>query len=325
MKWNTKEDLRLAAESKGYRPEILEKVDRLLDFLQVMMSVPFLKERLALKGGTAINLFCTDQLPRLSVDLDFNYIGAIDRESMLKEKSEIDEIIFGLCHREQYQLDRNPRAHAGGKMVLMYDSVLGRKSRLEIDLNYLYRTPLWMPQWQYSADWPNRIGVSVLDIHELAAGKLQALLSRVAARDLFDSHQLLTKWPLDNAKLRLAFTVYSGMRKNSWREMSDDKVRFDIKDIRNKLIPVLKRSLIPGTKFQDIKQWADTLVSETQLAFQKVLPFTENERDFLSILERGEIKPELLSSGKAFCEAVRQHPALLWRIKNSDGILSIEK
>ena len=42
---------------------------------------PFLKERLVLKGGTALNLFFFD-LPRLSVDIDLNYIGQLDRQDM---------------------------------------------------------------------------------------------------------------------------------------------------------------------------------------------------------------------------------------------------
>ena len=52
------------------------------------MAVPYLSDRLALKGGTAINLFCTDQFPRLSVDLDFNYIGPlIDKLCSKKSQS----------------------------------------------------------------------------------------------------------------------------------------------------------------------------------------------------------------------------------------------
>lgn len=315
----TREDLKLEAENKGYRPEILEKVYLLLDFLRMMMDVPFLKERLALKGGTAINLFCADQLPRLSVDLDLNYIGSVDRAIMLKEKQEIDQVILGLCQKGGYELHRNPRSHAGGKMVLIYDSVLERKGRLELDLNYLYRAPLWDTKWQHSSDWPQRTSATVLDIHELATGKLHALLSRVAARDLFDSHQLLTNWSLDKNKLRLAFTVYAGMRKNSWRDMDSNLIQFDIKDIRNRLIPVLKRSLIPGTKFHEIQSWAEKLLSECQSAFQIVLPFNEAETAFLSYLEEGNIKPEVLSSDPVFCEAVVRHPALIWRVKQVVG------
>lgn len=66
-------ELRQEAKAHGYRPEMLEKVYHLLELLEEFMAVPYLSDRLVLKGGTAINLFCTDQFPRLSVDLDFNY------------------------------------------------------------------------------------------------------------------------------------------------------------------------------------------------------------------------------------------------------------
>ncbi|WP_104989880.1 nucleotidyl transferase AbiEii/AbiGii toxin family protein [Deinococcus sp. NW-56] len=40
------------------------------------------QDRLALKGGTAINLFVQD-LPRLSVDIDLTYTGLEERETAL--------------------------------------------------------------------------------------------------------------------------------------------------------------------------------------------------------------------------------------------------
>ena len=43
---------------------------------------PFLGSVHALKGGTALNL-CFEAPRRLSVDLDFDYIGHVEREKML--------------------------------------------------------------------------------------------------------------------------------------------------------------------------------------------------------------------------------------------------
>ena len=73
------QQLKQEAKNRGYRPEMVEKVYHLLELLEEFMAVPYLSDRLALKGGTAINLFCTDQFPRLSVDLDFNYTGSVSR------------------------------------------------------------------------------------------------------------------------------------------------------------------------------------------------------------------------------------------------------
>jgi predicted nucleotidyltransferase component of viral defense system len=312
----SKYDLKRIAHEHGYRPEILEKVYRLLELIEMLMSVPFLRNNLALKGGTAINLFCTDKLPRLSLDADFNYIGALDRATMLKDKGEIDRLILDICQRNGYELYRNPRAHAGGKMVLIYQSLLGGNARLELDLNYIYRAPLWPVQLKSSLDWLKRIEVPVLDIHELAAGKLHALLDREASRDLFDSYDILKYWNLDNEKLRLAFTVYAGMRAQSWKKIDTSLIQFEINDVKNKLIPVLKQKLIPSTKTRLINDWAITLTEDCIKSFSKLLPFSDQEKTFLSCLEEdSEIRPELLSHDAQFCHSVKHHPGLLWRIK----------
>jgi predicted nucleotidyltransferase component of viral defense system len=53
----------------------------------------------------------------------------------------------------------------------------------------------------------------VVDVHELAAGKLSALLSRRQARDLFDCSNLFRMDGLDRERLRLAFVVYDAMQR----------------------------------------------------------------------------------------------------------------
>ena len=311
-------ELKTAAKNNGYRPEILEKVYRLLDLLEAFMSIPYLADRLVLKGGTAINLFCNDRFPRLSVDLDFNYIGADKKEIMQQERPELEAIMLSVCKAKHYELHRNPRDHAGGKTVLVYNSAMGAKGRLELDLNYLYRLPLWETIWQTSPVWPKAINAKILDIHELAAGKLNALLEREVSRDLFDSHQLLTKWPLDQEKLRLAFTVYAAMRKQNWQKIQTENVKASIKDVRDKLIPVLKSSEFTNIKPANIKAWAEKLVTECQAMLSIVLPFRKNEIEFLEQLQvHGKIMPELISSDPDFCERVSKQPLLHWRIQQA--------
>ena len=83
MEISKKELLREALET-GFRPEIMEKVWHLMAILNGISIHPFLKDRLVLKGGPALNLFFFD-LPRLSVDIDLNYVGKYSREEMLFE------------------------------------------------------------------------------------------------------------------------------------------------------------------------------------------------------------------------------------------------
>lgn len=60
----------------GFRTEILEKAVHLLHLLQTINSHPFLRCKLVLKGGTALNLFLFN-VPRLSGDIDLNYVGVV--------------------------------------------------------------------------------------------------------------------------------------------------------------------------------------------------------------------------------------------------------
>ncbi|WP_172623480.1 nucleotidyl transferase AbiEii/AbiGii toxin family protein [Arabiibacter massiliensis] len=59
-----------------FQPRVVDKVERLFDLLEEMDRHPDLRGKLALHGGTAINLFMLE-IPRLSVDIDVSYIGAL--------------------------------------------------------------------------------------------------------------------------------------------------------------------------------------------------------------------------------------------------------
>ena len=83
--------LQLLADDTGHQPGTLEKVLRLLDLLQEIARDRILSDRLVLKGGTALNLFHLG-LDRLSVDIDLNHVGALDRVAMEAERPTVDAI-----------------------------------------------------------------------------------------------------------------------------------------------------------------------------------------------------------------------------------------
>ena len=93
------ERLAAAAEATGFRADMLERVAQLIGLLAAIQRHPFLRGKLALKGGTALNLFVFD-VPRLSVDIDLNYLGAESREAMLAERPRLEEWTRPPGHRE---------------------------------------------------------------------------------------------------------------------------------------------------------------------------------------------------------------------------------
>lgn len=213
----------------GFRPEILEKVWQLMNVLEGINAHPYLQERLVLKGGTALNLFVFD-LPRLSVDIDLNYVGMQSREGMISERPLVEKALEAVFQRENLMIRRIPEKHAGGKWQLKYQSILGIQGNLEVDLNFMFRIPLWDIQ-KCSSKFAGHHQINeirILDLHELAAGKLTALFARNASRDLFDAHYLLTKMQFNSEQLRLAFILYLGMSSiKDFQKISPEFLVFD--------------------------------------------------------------------------------------------------
>ncbi len=309
-------DLQREAEASGFRGEALEKVLRLLELLEGFRSHPFLKSRVALKGGTALNLFVFE-VPRLSIDIDINYIGAAERDVMLAERPKVEQAIEAVCGRLGIQIKRVPGEHAGGKWRLSYTGVYGRSGTLEIDVNFLLRTPLWPTA---TAD-SRRIGafgvteVPMLDVHELAAGKLAALFGRAASRDLFDVRELLAATAFDSERLRLGFVAYGAINRRDWRTVSLDDVQADPREMDQQLVPLLRAGMAPARK--DLAAWSGRLVAECRERLGAVLPLRTTEIEFLDHLnDRGEIAPELLTPDAAMQRLLRAHPGLRWKALN---------
>ncbi len=309
---------KLASESgaTGFRPEVLEKVIHLLNLLEEFHRHPFLQGRMALKGGTALNLFLFD-VPRLSVDIDLNYIGASGREEMMAERPKFEQAIHSVCSREGMSISRLPTDHAGGKWRLRYASAFGGDGNLEVDLNFMFRIPLWPVVTRDSRPIGGikASSISVLDVHELAAGKLIALFARHASRDLFDAHRLLNRKDLDTTKLRLGFVVYGAMNRKDWRTVRIDDVGFEAQELRNQLLPVVRTAFLDD--MADPNKWAKDLVDECREALRKILPFTAKESEFLDRLhEQAEIVPSLLTTEAELMERIDAHPGLLWKAMN---------
>ena len=312
----SREKLLEEAAVTGFRAEMLEKVIKLLGLLEGFHNHPALKGRLALKGGTALNLFIFD-LPRLSIDIDLNYIGAVELSEMKAERPKIEQAIIAVCKRDGFNIRRTLKEHAGGKWQLNFQSELGQNSNLEVDVNFLLRAPLWTPVKMDS----KLIGdfkvsnVNVLDIHELTAGKIVALLARKASRDLFDVHKILTTEKLNQEKLRLAFVVYAGINRVDFRRVSVEDVDFKLSELKNQLMPVLRADMALSPK--DFTKWVEKIIEECRHRLEIVLPYKDNELEFLNrLLDKGEIVPDLLTDDEGLAEIIRFHSGLKWKALN---------
>jgi hypothetical protein len=192
---------------------------------------------------------------------------------------------------------------------------LGEGANLEIDLNFMFRVPLWpITARDASVGSYSAKNIPVVDLHELAAGKLAALLARQASRDLFDANQLLTRGDFDREKLRLGFVLYGAMNRKDWRTVSIEDVGYDPKELENELVPVIRSDFLAKQQAGD---WAKKMIAECRNRLEIVLPMTAQEMAFLDqVLDHGEIRPELLTADAVFADRVVTHPLLQWKALN---------
>lgn len=278
-----------------------------------------------LKGGSALNLFHYN-LPRLSIDIDLNYIGELDRTKMIEKRPKVEQILQAILSRENYVVKRNPSEHAGGKWRIQYVNYSGQTSNLEIDINYMFRQPLWESQTLTSIKLGTYCVKSfqILNIHELAAGKMAAMFSRHQARDLFDVYKLLTCSELNNSYLRKAFVVYGAFNRKDWRKISLEDIDFDPKEIQMSLSPVLQKQSLPeGTT---ILNYAKQMIKKCREKISIVFPFSKQEMLFLDkILAKGIIEPSLITDNPVLQNRIMHHPLLHWKVKNVRSFIKTKK
>ncbi len=299
--------------ASGYDAIALEKVIRLGELASDIAKHGFLGECLALKGGTALQL-CFGPPSRLSVDLDFNYIGGASREQMLADRPSIEKALTGLASRRGYTISRSRPEHAGGKIFLGYRSALGTPDRVEVDLNFLFRTPLnpvamrsmWQPP---DRDQPL---VQTVGLTELLVGKLLALLARNAARDLWDVANLT-----EEARVELGAETFRSWFVGIASVLNHPLTTYGVETIGNRLTqshiddhlgPMLTRGKTPRLR---------ELVDSVRSVVAPLLDLSQPEQTFVSAVAAGDAPVEILFPDDPHAQRVlADHPALAWKLAN---------
>ena len=97
------------------------------------------KPTLVLKGGTALNLVYTN-LPRLSVDIDLDYVGSIDKETALTEREEIVNHLDKYMEKDGYVLSKKTKEnHILVSRIYSYINAYGNPDNIKIEINFIDR------------------------------------------------------------------------------------------------------------------------------------------------------------------------------------------
>jgi len=112
--------------TSGFDSRLIEKIYRISDILQKLYTTGYTKKRLSLYGGTALNFIHFKDIPRLSIDIDFNYRDQ-QQNNWDQERNEIGTIIKKILHDLHY--DKTTPSQFNHR-IHWPDSTLGTRPRM---------------------------------------------------------------------------------------------------------------------------------------------------------------------------------------------------
>lgn len=305
-----KRELQVAASSLQFSRDPYEKVLRLIDILRFVFSDPFLKDRLLLKGGTAINL-TVFSLPRLSIDIDFDYAINESLEEVNKARERISDILKRHLEGEGYILSAKSRfSHNLDSFRFAYMSAGGGNDAIKIDINYSMRAHVLAPERRKVTPSLGELEVPTLALTELFAAKGKAMLERAAARDLYDWNHAIDDGLLDEDRelLRKCIVFYAGLASETKVvDLSGKAIdSISLNQIKRDLLPILK-----GPSHFDLEREKE----KAKGYIEELMNLTDGEKDYLRHLSNKEYRPDLLFDDPLILERIKYHPVIIWKCR----------
>ena len=303
---------RLAQES-NFIKDTLEKVLRLSEILKFLNSDVVFKDKLALKGGTAINLTAVE-LPRLSVDIDLDFNVNVNRDELPEIKEKFKKRLTDYMWQEGYSLADSRDHFALTSFLFNYINNAGNRDNIKVEINFLDRCHVLPLEKKriLTKGIVEDFEVLTLNTIELYASKINALLSRATPRDLYDVNAMIENNVItDTELLRKCLVFYNAIGGDYDIQELDYKnvERLDYRKYKTQLKPVISKD----DKF-DIEK-----ATEKVLAYVKdLLVLTGGEKEFLSKLKDKTYAPELVFDDETIISNIVHHPAVLWRIRENN-------
>lgn len=307
------------AAGEGFQAENVEKILRLKQLLMEFNRHSQLKGKIVLKGGTALNLFYLD-LARLSVDLDLNYVGQVNRELMIRERPTVMAALEQVSKTLNYEVRRVKDDYALVELSLGFRNLAGRADHVQVEINFLYRACALPPEILIAKKMADETDClfSVLSIEETMAGKLKAMIDRQHPRDLYDVYRFKKARIRHNPDLLRKLTLLFAST------MPRDLREYKVKRCERVLTADLKGLLYPLLRADD-RPKAGEMFKSVRPLLAKILD-RKREEPFLDAMAAGHFIPGLLfRSRPEIAERVENHPALLWKAENVARYISRKK
>ena len=310
----SKQYLSELASKTNFLKDNLEKVLRLSEILRFINSDKVFAGKLALKGGTAINLTAIE-LPRLSVDIDLDFTENLTKDDIVKIKDEFTKRLTDYMWQEGYSLMVSPREHyALLSFTFNYVNSAGNRDNIKIEINFMDRChilPLEKKQI-IGKGIIDSFEILTLNTIELYASKINALLSRATPRDLYDVFAMIeNKIIKDTILLRKCLIFYNMIG----GEQDIDNLTFN--NIEKLTFMKFKTQLKPVISKNDnfnLEQAKEKVIQY----LKELIVLESDERKFVNEFRLKNFMPELLFEEPLQIKNILNHPMALWRCKNKN-------
>ncbi|MEI6106228.1 MAG: nucleotidyl transferase AbiEii/AbiGii toxin family protein [Opitutae bacterium] len=274
-----------------------------IDTVRLLLEIApevFRADSLAMKGGTALNLFVQD-MPRLSVDIDVVYVKhRAGREEAL---AEIGRELGALRQRLRDRGIEVDEIRAVGDETKLF----ARRGRQEvkIEVNHVFRGTLLPTEARAlvptaSSLFTTSLTVPTLAVAELYGGKLVAAMDRQHPRDFFDAHGMYQQFGL-RPDIVECFVGYLAGHNRPVHEVLFSR-DIDLTPAYENEFDGMARETI---SLADLQATRDRLRRDLRAGL------TEAHRRFLLGLVAGEPAWELMS-----CRHFAELPAVQWKLRN---------
>lgn len=310
----TKKEVVMLAQELNVQKQTLERVLRLIDVLKFINTDEYLKEKLALKGGTAINLSfynCT----RLSVDIDFDYIGSIEREQMISDRELIEAKLLSYMQESniQYRSDKTKKTHALDSFVFNYSNMFNAIDMIKVEINYMNRIHLFECEKRtITLQLKDKVEVLVLNKLDLFASKVNALINRTTIRDIYDVNNMIINKTIENDEFNLFKKCVIFYSLLSSEDKANIKVLFEeCKNRMNAFIGKRVPQYLTATLKQNEEFDINNAVNNISDLLDNILKsLTENEITFIKSFPKVIVN---LFDNNLIDEKVEKHPMIIWK------------
>lgn len=231
---------------------------------------------------------------------------------MLKDRQKISHTLLKYMEMGGYVLSRKSKSfHSLDSYVFSYANSAGMRDNIKLEINYSLRSHI-LPLEQRPIETLGILDsfkVNSLAPIEIFGSKIVALVTRAAARDLYDIYNMIyfnlfdeTELPLLK-KIVIFYYALGG-------EAASDPFNLGRVDglteykIRTDLNPVIRKK----ERF-DLKTAKKRVIDHLSMLSE----LSDNETAFLGAFNEGDYCPDLLFENMDILERIRNHPMVIWK------------